>query len=433
MKTSAVAIVLWAAWAVPALGQSAPAQDLGPRYIDPVGGFSLQSPAQTDFKKEFSPSLLASWLGRDKPKGPIVWQLRVLRAREGDQTVDLEQQVRTLRQRLSRPPVKLEAIRLTDLPVGQAVDLRTTARDTYERQVWIQNAPGRFVIFAVSGSQSLRRQLDLTLEQVLGTVEVFDPTVSQQQRQQRLDRGKELLGKLEDAKLAAAFEPSTNWLMINQFGKPAGFTRIRIGTNRQGDYQVDILTFLAQDPAAQSVLRHQMSLSTDRREENWEQTSITNPGLDAVVISEKGSRKDEMIKMRLTSGITSREFGRPVDGTVNSYYLPRAMGMVLGRLVDLSSSGEYAFAVYNSQANQFDVRTFSIEGPQTLVCEGQEVPAVRVKDQPAENAPASTLWLDMRGNTIGARSDDQLTMEQSNEQAVRAAFPKAGPEIDRQD
>jgi len=433
MSLLTAVMALWAvlgAGAAPATSAEAPAQaELSPRYTDPVNGFSLQPPARADFRKEFSPKLLASWLGRDDPRGPIVWQLRVLRAREADQAVELDRQVQTLRQRLSgQPGLKLESIKLIDLPAGPAIDLRTVSPATYERQVWAQNAPGHFIVLAVSGPPDRREQLDATLDQVLPTVELLDPTAAQQRRQQRLDRGRALLEGLSDDQLQRVFAPAAQWLMIRQADQPIGFTRIKTSSlagRRGSGYVVEVLTFLAPQGGPLETLAYRMFLSQDRQEESWVQTRVTGPSPGSQVLSETGTRKADMIQVHLTSGAASRQYSRALDAAVRPCYLPRAISMVLGSLVDLSKAGEYAFASYNSQTNQFDVRTLTIEGPETLTQEGQPTPAIRVRDQPAEDAPASMLWLDQQGHTLRASSEDGLLLEPTTEQAAMAAFPQA--------
>ncbi|MDP7161937.1 MAG: hypothetical protein QF792_00400, partial [Phycisphaerae bacterium] len=85
----------------------------------------------------------------------------------------------------------------------------------------------------------------------------------------------------------------------------------------------------------------------------------------------------------------------------------------------------YAFATYDATGNNFNLRTFTVEGPEEIELSGRRVQAVRVTDQLSADAPPATMWIDKKGNLLIMEAAGGLVMEVATGQAVLRRFPNA--------
>jgi len=106
-------------------------------------------------------------------------------------------------------------------------------------------------------------------------------------------------------------------------------------------------------------------------------------------------------------------------------YLPNALGALLGRLVETSQAGSYAFAVYNAATNEMDVRTFSVVGPEKIQVGSAQVAAVKVTERMAEDADAAEVWLDKGGLMLRTRSPGGMVIERSSREEILRQLPQA--------
>jgi hypothetical protein len=123
---------------------------------------------------------------------------------------------------------------------------------------------------------------------------------------------------------------------------------------------------------------------------------------------------------------TSREKPLP---RWRAIYLPRAKASLLGRLVDRRTPATYGFAAYSARHNDFDYYSFHVAGPATIEQGGQKLRAVKVIQQPAEDAEPSTVYLDGEGRIVrvqkGRGTADAFRMDAVEADAVFRRFEQA--------
>jgi len=98
---------------------------------------------------------------------------------------------------------------------------------------------------------------------------------------------------------------------------------------------------------------------------------------------------------------------------------------LLPRLVDLTKPAAYAFASYNSQLNTFDMRTFTVVGPQKITVNQSQVEAIKVTDQGAADTEPAVLWVNAKGLVLRMSTSDGLLMEAVPKTVIIQRFPKA--------
>ena len=139
-------------------------------------------------------------------------------------------------------------------------------------------------------------------------------------------------------------------------------------------------------------------------------------------MSEEGLKQDKLIVCNVLQAGQSRPLKKQVPHLI---YLPQALGQLLPRLIDLDKPAAYAFAVYSSETNSFDMRTFTVLGTDRIAVGNRHVQAVKATDQAAAGAEAATLWLDTDGNLLRMQTADGMTMTPASRDAVLRRFPKA--------
>jgi hypothetical protein len=106
-------------------------------------------------------------------------------------------------------------------------------------------------------------------------------------------------------------------------------------------------------------------------------------------------------------------------------YLPRAMAWLLRRMVNLKKPAPYAFATYNGRSGGFNLRTFTVVGPDEIEAGGRKVRAIRVTDQLTAETQAADMWVDLDGKLLIMNTADGLKMEIASDKAVERRFPQA--------
>lgn len=435
-------LVCAALWGGAAWGGSPVA--LGKRYTSMLRGFSFRTPAGAQRKRDLSRRRLMTWTGRDQASGAVAWTLTVLHVVD-TKTVDVplkeykDRLVATLKKEEGFETEKAVLATVADRP---AVDIRGMAGDLrfWQRQLWVllpaesgaattkPKAPPvrRFLIFRISGPLTIKAKLSAIVQAVAGSLKLFDPTEVRKQRRAALERGQKLLDSITAGQLAAAVLPTPRWYLLRWQDKPVGFLKIE---EKQREYRgtdgyvVTTWGLIRIPKTPARLLRREMFTTANRDLERWREYWQSGSGPLAKNGAEDGLKVDNVIVCHVDSGgriDTYRKEKVPQD-----IYLPRAMGMLLPRLVDLSKTTAYAFASYTSYENELDMRTLKVLGAEKIETAGGRLDTIRLTDRPAEDEEPIALWVDAKGRLLRMRTADGLVMDVASEAAVLRRFPKA--------
>ena len=414
-----------------ARGEDTEVIKLGSPYIDPVRGFELRPPVNTTCSRVVSANKLVTWTRRRSPKAPILWSLSVYTRtdKKFKPGGNLLTYGRDLAARLAKTErFKAAPPRLIDLAGTKAVNLRgTTAGKAkfWQRRVWVYLRGSNFLEIRLSGPVSNREKLDTIASAVLKTLKIVDPKDTQKLRKAALARGTELLKAFSDKKITGVLDTTAQWFLFSRDKKVIGFMR---QTEEPSSSSVKsgcrIKSWIVMNFDGKALKLHrEMFTTADRSVETWvEIASMKSPGR-TVSMKEKGSKSDAIIKCEITAG-KQKQTQKPVNPPKDNY-LPRAMAWLLRRMVNLKTPASYAFATYNGQTGRFNLRTFSVVGPDEIESAGRKVNAIRVTDQLTSETQAADMWVDMDGKLLIMKTDDGLVMEAASNQAVLRRFPKA--------
>jgi hypothetical protein len=403
-------------------------------YIDPINGYSLKPPAGTERKKETNRARLVSWIRRDATTNAIVWTLSVGQVFEQKDELDLDVYAKALAERLKRDQLfevsKTTVGKLADKPAIDLVGNVGEGFNLYQRQVWVLAEPNRFLVFMISGPRDGADALTSIMDAVLGTLDVKDREKELRRRKENLKAGQEFLEDLKAADVKEALDREARWYLLSVDGKYVGFKRsveeaVRKDKIDGVEIRSHVLLNLPGQP--QRLLERTMFVSDDRKNERWEEWLQVGSGRDVQQVGEVGLRVNEAISVDMAE--KSAPVGKPrqtiVPTGLRAGLLPRALGELLPRLVDLDKAASYAFGSYNSQTNRFDMRTLSVKGQRELNMGDKRVKAVLVEDQVAADVEATTLYVDGKGRILLLQTPEGLSMQLSSRQQVLNTLPKA--------
>jgi hypothetical protein len=404
---------------------------LAPRYVDALNGFSLRPPAGAQRRREYSPAKLGTWNRRDAKTGAIDLTLTVLHRIESQEAIDIEPYSKLLAQKLAREEqFKVDTLQLTTAGGKQAIDLRGRPGGKvglWQRQVWVWSRPGEFLILVFSGPQNATKEILATSLGVQQSLQIVDPTTERETRRAKLLRGENLLDGLARKQFEKAFRPGEHWYLLRLADRDAGY--MFVGTSaasRDGTDGYEARSFVkiqAQKSGDEPREVRRMHYSTaDRSLELWKESLVIGSGVQAKRSLEEGIKQGDLIVAQLRRGTQEKSHKRQLSPAVMGIYLPRAFGMVLPRLVDLAKPQAYAFSVYTTMANDFDMRTLTVLGPETLTIGSREVEAVHVTDQAAADAEPADLWVNAEGILLRMTTADGFVMEETTRAAIIRRF-----------
>jgi hypothetical protein len=428
MRLLPVACLLMALLAAPAAAQSD--VELGGRYVDPLHGFSLRPPADTQRVRQSSPSRLVTWQQRDPETGAIAWTFTVMEAIERSGDIDLDVYAKALAEKLrAEDRFNVASTEIEPVAGKPAIHLRGVTGGgirLWQRQVWTLAQPRRFLIFLISGPETKKAELDALCDRILATVQVVDPTAARERRRQALERGQKLLSRLTAKDLADVVEKvEPQWFLVQMKDRTVGFMWQSAGRETWDDtagfaVRNVLLVRLAEDRPRRMWRR--MFVTPDRALGHWQQRLEVGTDEDAVTVMEEGLKQGDRIVATVRSGQQTKSHDQKVPKDI---YLPEALGALLPRLVDLSEKVAYGFARYDPRSNSFEMRVFTVRGPEDVTLDGKKVKAVNATDQAAADAEPATLLLDAGGNLLRMQTAEGLVMEASTASAVAKRFPEA--------
>ena len=167
----------------------------------------------------------------------------------------------------------------------------------------------------------------------------------------------------------------------------------------------------------------EMFATADRKLERWKRVVLEGEGPAGGRSVQEALKQQDLILVQ-TAGPSGprRSVERRVPPALVPMYLPQAMDVVLPRLVDRGKPGTYGFAVYNPAANDFDLRTLRVVGPEQVRLGGRTVQATHMTDRMAEDAPTADLWVDQRGILLRMKTADKLLLQRSDRRTVASRF-----------
>ena len=411
----------------PALGQVA----LDRRYRDPLHGFSLRPPAGTERRREFSASRLVTWVRSDPKSGAIAWTLTVHRGARTKEDIKLEAFAKELPKQLlasDRFFVDKKSVRVLPVAKKGAIQLEGVMRGAvrlWQRQVWVLARPRRFLVFTIRGPEADKDKLRKIFDAVAKTIIISDPKAEREAREENLKRGRELLSELEDAKIKAVIHAAPQWFLLRLKDKDVGFMKqTESARKHKGSAGWEVVTWVMMRLPKDKLRLQKRVLftTTDRSLERWREQLQVGEGAGAITLAEDGMKQADLIVCNVGQ---NRRIDTKRQKVPKKHYLPRAMTILMPRLIDASKASAYAFATYTTQANAFDMRTFTVIGPETITLGGRRVKAVRMTDQPAADAEAVTLWVNKKGLLLRMQTSEGVVMEQTSEGAILRRFPKA--------
>ena len=412
-------------------GEEAGEIKLASPYIDPVRGFSLRPPVDTVRSRATSANRLVVWTRRQSPKAPILWRLSVYG--RTDETfkpgADLLTYGRALAKRLAKiEGFKAAGPRIVDLAGTKAVNLRglTTGKvQFWQRRVWVYLRGSQFLEVRISGPASAREKLDTIVTAVLKTLKITDPKDAQVQRKAALAGGAELLKAFTDKKLIAALDTKEQWFLYRRGEQVIGFMlQSEASAVSAGKSGCRIKSWIMMKLDGKTLkLRREMFTTADRSTEKWFETGRVESAGQNVIMEEKGTKSDSRIDCQITVG--GKTVKKKPGSVPKDNYLPRAMAWLLRRMVNLKEPASYAFATYNGRTGGFNLRTFTVVGPDEIEAGGRKVRAIRVTDQLTSETQAADMWVDMDGKLLIMKAADGLIMEIASDKAVQRRFPRA--------
>jgi len=406
---------------------------LGSRYFDRAEGFSLRPPAGASRRTTASTKRIVIWWAHDPSSGAIAWTLGVLRAQEPNAPADLNEQAKILAERLGKQEnFQIESHAIISVAGGAAVDLRGVTKMAnnrmWQRQTWMPREEGKFLILNITGPQTAREQLNAIFQAVLDTVDLTDPPSLLAKRQDNLQRGQALLASLDGAVLAKTLIAEPQWFLFTDGGKDVGYMCILESPDRrEGVEGFRVRTWTTLKLPSQPIRHAQsdMFCSTDRKTERWTESLSAGVGSQALVLEEQGERQDDVITCSLTRGDKQQTRRKVIPDAMRGQYVPKAVGMILVRLVDRKQARAYAFIGYTSPQDSFDVRTFVVGAAEEIAIGGKRLPSWRATDRLAEDAEEALLWLDEAGRLLRMQTPDGCVMEAASPREVIERFPEA--------
>ncbi len=426
-----VAAVTAASSATASAGAAEP--KLGPRHIDPVNGFSLCPPAGAEIDRGVATTRLARWVKRDVRTGAIAWQLTIRKETGDTKDVTMAALANELAASLRKQPgirvEKAAEATVAGKPGVETAVIHGTTGQRYQHELWAQRGKGEFLVLSISGALGLRTEMDELLGLVAGTWQIMDPREQAELRKENLQRGGDLLAGITPAKLAAALAGEVQWFLYRRGESDIGFMRVtckQSGSGQDQGAEVSTLAKLSLPDGQSVVINRVMFSSASRSTEHWtEDAQFLRGGKVIRRMSESGTCDGGLIACTVVSDGKSATRKKALEPATARCYLPRALAILLPKLVDLSKPAAYGFAGYTTSANDFDLRTFTVVGPAKAAAGAQSPPAVEATDQLAADAAPAAMELASDGALLRMTTDAGIVMERSTRSAVLRRFPDA--------
>lgn len=272
--------------------------------------------------------------------------------------------------------------------------------------------------------------LNETWAQICGEVQLVDSRKMILKKTENVKRSYDLLWKtLTEEKIGQALPKDPQWFLVRKKDKDVGWMRLEARKVRRSEVDgFEIRTWaLYKIPGSDVRLVRKVMFSDPKLSmELWQARTQTGSGEESQLFIEEGLRQQNLIVSTIyENGVKEQQHTKELPEKVKNILLPKAIGMLLPKLLDLKLSAAYTFAEYDSMENIFQMRTFKILGPEEVNIGGKVLQAIKATDQPAVNAEPITLWLDEKGNVLRLDTPDGINITAAMRKQVLRIYPKA--------
>jgi hypothetical protein len=297
-----------------------------------------------------------------------------------------------------------------------------------------------------------------TFKKMLDTVQLLDQTPVMRDRDERLYRTRALFVNLTEPRLRNAIVPE-QWLRITKDGKDIGYTyvieEVAQGLPRRGEVgnalaaqgegpgggiRIGVRTRVLPDAGVQDDRETWMWVSMDRKHEVWSTVGLINEkGVKQIIRETGGSdseiqrvldpnmkrgqilgngrvdekqpplREQEIYTLMVTQ--VNRNGGKPKTMQLPPFYLPKALGHLMPRILPRFEPKTYLFADYVQDIGEVAYRYVDVEPEKQVQLDGRTVRAIPIKDRIGLEGPATIHYISPEGKYLGsALPDSNLTI-----------------------
>ena len=402
---------------------TAPAVELQGPYLDRKAGFSIQYPVGTDRQRVTSSTNLVQWVCRDAATNAVSWAVTVQRAVEGKDAVNVKAYASTVVDKLAKSGFKSEYLQIGELAgkdmfeiAGASTVLGKVA--FWQRQVWVQDQPGAFLIVLVSGPVDAKDKLDAIFRAVTPTLKLYDAAALLKAQEESLHRGKEFLAGLTEEKLRQAADPKPRCFLLKSEGKPVAClieTSQVVETPFPG-LRVTLKSLVKLKEPVQ--ITRQMTVAWNLSKETWQ---------DVTTVGARKDTEDGTLENGTVNCVTVTAANKPPtqkhSAKAPEGYLPHAIQMMLPRLLPLDKKASYSFRGYVFGADRFNPVDMTVEGRESCMVGSKKVECVRLTDQQQDGE--GLVRADSAGNVLEIRSSSNVVIESCTPEELLKEFPAA--------
>ena len=431
--------------------QGNPSQPVAP-YTDKLNGFSILPPETATRNPRKSPGTIAEWFCYNPKTKAVKWTLRVRRVTKVGSETDIEsfaqmfakelgsQENTTITDKKVLEISGQDAIAITGTTVGK-VDGKS--QKIYFRRLWVRTAfekvevdmgeskvtlvNSEFLLFELVAPLIDRDIADSVWEKVTGSLEILDVEKTLTQLKENSERAKVFLQNLWENKTLTSISSDPSWYLVFVDDKPVGWVMMQgkaVRRNYIDGFELRLCS-MRQEPDKQVLLaRRQLFVDPKLQAGFWRIYSQVGSGPDSVLSSEEGLLRGNKIICNIYNGNSLEAREKDVPREVRDILLPKAIGLLFPLLVDVNKQVGYTFAEYSSGKNKFNMRTFTVLGPEWIDIRGSRTLAVKITDQPYLEADPADLWLGKDGSILRCKAGNSI-IESSTRQQVLGYFPKA--------
>jgi hypothetical protein len=329
--------------------------------VDLRHGFSFVPPEGALSQPPQGSGMIAKWVGLDARGNVVAWTLTFYKARPEEaakanlEAADLRRYCRTLQERLAAETrLEIETTRVITVAGKGAIDVVGSFAlgkgRQFRRQVWVLTGPQEFLVVKVEGPLHESKSLTDLTDSVLETLRVMEADELLKARLDGIRRGSALLtdltGPAGPDRLRSVLQDPPQWFLLRLDGEPMGFkAQAEAASQRKGTSGVQIRSwsmhrFPGKNPIAQEET---LFVADGLQTEAWEARCRMGTSKSPIVETESGLVRDGRQLTcewsRNGKGATlQREIPTEVfvgKTRIRNVHLPRAMGELLPRLVDL--------------------------------------------------------------------------------------------------
>ncbi len=403
------------------------------RYTDPIQGYTLAVPPGAVRQSSIGADQTVTWVLRDKRTEAILWTVEVKTVYyTGDKALDLQQYAERLRDELGKRD-KTEVSRVTTTraagkPAILAEGVNAVSK-LWQRQVWIRVADERFLVLSVAAPSAERSTASEALDEMLQSLQVFDPAEHSRRLEEYLNRGAKRLDAIEQRTIRNAIKPERRWMWILSEGEVVGWHATREMLHRREG--VDGIRVVSTSFSRIGRQRPVLGLSDafsalDGSVDCWAEYLQVGSGDEATSLS-----RSVFLRDRLALCVSYRN-GRQLatrrrNDIPAQWYLPRATGHLLWRLIDVNRPSVCAFVTFDESLNRCQMRTVKVTGKRTQAPspDGGEAAGWTIVNQEHWDKPPTTLVVGSDHRLLEVRSEGSPVMRAARRDDVLRRYPKA--------